>query len=66
MIDYYAREKGLPMLALRPQVVQHVGVKSSRGSGDEAGRSMRAFWFEDYEAGTLRREHERLTGEEES
>ena len=60
MIEDYARRTGLQRFALAPQVVQHVGISSSRGMGEVHTRSVWAFWFEEYRAETLRREHERL------
>ena len=60
MIDDYALEKGMDLLALGPQLAQHVGVKSSRGNLDINGRSTRVFWFEDYNPVELRRQHDSL------
>lgn len=60
MIEDYARRTGLQRFALAPQVVQHVGISSSRGMEEVHTRSVWAFWFEAYEAEALRREHRRL------
>jgi len=60
MLDLYANENSMPMLAVRPQLVQHVGVRSSRDNPDVNARSARAFWFEDYDPVKLRREHDLL------
>lgn len=55
MIEDYATERGKQRLAIRPQVVQHVGLQSSRDNGAVDTQSVWAFWFEEFEAGALRR-----------
>lgn len=62
MIEDYADMMGKNRLALKKQVVQHVGLVSSRGGhADVHTRDIWAFWFEDYDPVKLRKEHERLT-----
>ncbi|KAH8599120.1 hypothetical protein B0O99DRAFT_649795 [Bisporella sp. PMI_857] len=60
MIDYYADQIKVDRLALGPQVLQHVGLKSSRDNSEINGRSTRAFWFEEYDPLVLRKEHDQL------
>jgi hypothetical protein len=60
MIEKYADETGKQRLALGPQVVQHVGLESSRGNSLVNGQSTWAFWFEEYDGQRLEREHAEL------
>jgi len=61
MIENYSDERGKQRLALRPQLAQHVGLQSSRVNTFQNSQSTWAFWFEEYDPGTLRKEHEALT-----
>ncbi|KAF7918182.1 uncharacterized protein EAE98_009794 [Botrytis deweyae] len=49
MIEDYAENEGMERLALGKQVVQHVGVKSSRGDNQINAMSTWAFHFEEYD-----------------
>lgn len=60
MIEDYAASTGLQRFALAPQLVQHVGLSSSRGMEEVHTRSVWAFWFEASDGERLRREHEEL------
>jgi hypothetical protein len=60
MIEDYADQTGKQRLALGPQVVQHVGLESSRGNSLVNGQSTWAFWFEEYNPRRLEREHDAL------
>lgn len=60
MIDYYAREIGVDLLALGPPLAQHVGITSSRDGLAIDGRSTRAFWFDEYDPKRLKWEHDQL------
>jgi GR25 family glycosyltransferase involved in LPS biosynthesis len=60
MIEEYADTNGKPKLALEPQVVQHVGLVSSRDNNEVNSRSTWAFWFEGYDPDKLKKEHMRL------
>lgn len=62
MIENYADETRKDRLALAPQQVQHVGLQSSRDNTLMNAMSTWAFWFEEYDAEKLRREHLELTG----
>jgi hypothetical protein len=62
MIEEYADANGKERLALGPQLVQHVGLESSRDNTFVNSQSTWAFWFEEYDPAKLRREHEMLTG----
>lgn len=62
MIEEYADANSKERLALAPQVVQHVGLESSRDNTFVNSQSTWAFRFEEQNAGTLRRERELLTG----
>lgn len=62
MIEQFADERNLARYALAPQVVQHVGLVSSRGNDFVNTRSTWAFWFEAQNAQTLRLEHSKLAG----
>jgi hypothetical protein len=61
MIENYSDERGKQRLALRPQLAQHVGLQSSRDNSFVNSQSTWAFWFEEYDPDTLRKEHEVLT-----
>ncbi|TVY43147.1 hypothetical protein LSUB1_G001318 [Lachnellula subtilissima] len=63
MIENYADERGKQRLALRPQLVQHVGLESSRDNNFQNSQSTWSFWFEEYNPDTLRKEHDALTRE---
>ncbi|KAG9663105.1 hypothetical protein KCU64_g1534, partial [Aureobasidium melanogenum] len=60
MIEEYADEFGLERYALAPQVVQHVGLVSSRDNLKINTKSTWAFWFEASDAEKLRKEHQEL------
>ncbi|KAA8649346.1 uncharacterized protein ATNIH1004_005247 [Aspergillus tanneri] len=60
LIEEYAEQTGLTRYALAPPQLQHVGLKSSRGNADIHTQSTWAFWFEDNDPITLKREHEDL------
>lgn len=62
MIDAYADEKGFERWSYAPQLVQHVGLRSSRDGKELDSRSTRAFWFDEMDPVRLRREHDILTG----
>lgn len=60
IIEEYADEVGLKRYALAPQVVQHVGLVSSRDNLEMNTKSTWAFWFEASDAEQLRAEHQEL------
>jgi GR25 family glycosyltransferase involved in LPS biosynthesis len=60
LIEEYADAQGYERYALAPQVVQHVGMISSRNNLAVNTRSTWAFWFEAQDPLKLREEHERL------
>lgn len=60
MIEDYAEQTHLTRYALAPQQLQHVGLKSSRGNLAINTQSTWAFWFEENDPKTLRKEHEKL------
>ncbi|KAH0357473.1 hypothetical protein KCU83_g693, partial [Aureobasidium melanogenum] len=60
MIEEYANEFELERYALAPQVVQHVGLVSSRDNLEINTKSTWAFWFEASDAKKLRKEHQEL------
>lgn len=60
LIEEYADKQALERYALAPQVVQHVGLVSSRNNLAINTRSTWAFWFETQDPEALRREHELL------
>jgi hypothetical protein len=62
MIERYADEKRLERLAIAPQLMQHVGLVSTRDSKAEELRTIRALQFEDYDAAELKKDHVQLTG----
>ena len=62
MIEEYADANGKERLALAPQVVQHVGLESSRDNTFVNSQSTWAFYFEEQGSAKLRKEHEILTG----
>lgn len=57
IIETYADENGLERYALAPQVVQHVGLVSSRDNDALNTRSTWAFWFEAQRPYVLHQEH---------
>jgi len=60
MIEDYADTTKLERYALSPQVVQHIGLVSSRDDLEINTKSTWAFWFEANDASQLRAEHEEL------
>ncbi|TKA30185.1 hypothetical protein B0A50_02904 [Salinomyces thailandicus] len=60
MIEEYGTEMGLEKYALAPQVVQHVGLVSSRDNLEINTRSTWAFWFETQSSAKLKKEHAAL------
>ncbi|KAJ5569490.1 uncharacterized protein N7459_008920 [Penicillium hispanicum] len=60
MIEEYATQTGLTRLALAPQQLQHVGLRSSRDNVAINTQSTWAFWFEENDPKKLKAEHERL------
>jgi hypothetical protein len=62
MIEEYADANGKERLALGPQLVQHVGLESSRDNTFVNSQSTWAFWFEENNLGKLREKHKMLTG----
>jgi hypothetical protein len=60
MIEEYADRTGKQRLAMGQQVVQHVGLESSRGNNFVNGQSTFAFWFEEYDPIWLEQEHQDL------
>lgn len=60
LIEEYADAQGYERYALAPQVVQHVGLISSRNNLAINTRSTWAFWFEAQDPVKLRLEHEEL------
>lgn len=59
-VDKWADELGLARYALSPQVVQHVGLVSTRGMPKKYTRQTWAYYFEASNEERLRREHEDL------
>lgn len=55
IIEDYASERGKQRLAIRPQLVQHIGTQSSRDNGAIDTQSVWAFWFEELGPGVLRK-----------
>ena len=64
MIEEYAGQSQLTRYALAPQQLQHVGLQSSRDNDEITTKSTWAFWFEENDPASLRREHEELLGDE--
>ena len=60
IIEDYAEETGLARLALAPQQLQHVGLRSSRDNLEINTQSTWAFWFEENDPKHLKADHERL------
>lgn len=60
LIEEYADKTGYERFALAPQVVQHVGLISSRNNLEINTKSTWAFWFEAQNAHKLHDEHMRL------
>lgn len=60
LIEDYANGLGLARYALAPQLVQHVGLSSSRGTRRKNSRTNWSFYFEGFSARKLREEHDRL------
>jgi hypothetical protein len=63
LIEDYSTDNGLRRFALAPQLVQHVGRSSSRGSKAIDAISIWAFHFESYNRKTMHEEHEALAAE---
>jgi hypothetical protein len=63
LIEEYADEEGYERYALAPQVLQHVGLISSRNNLAINAKSTWAFWFETQDPLKLRDEHDRLVSE---
>jgi GR25 family glycosyltransferase involved in LPS biosynthesis len=61
MIEEYADEYKLERYALSPQVVQHIGLVSSRDNLEINTKSTWAFWFEASDAAQLGAEHQELS-----
>jgi hypothetical protein len=61
MIEEYADEYRLERYALSPQVVQQIGLVSSRDNLEINTKSTWAFWFEASNAAQLRTEHQELS-----
>jgi hypothetical protein len=61
MIEEYADARSLERYALAPQVVQHVGLVSSRDNLAINTKSTWAFWFEAQNAAALKKEHEAMS-----
>jgi hypothetical protein len=59
LIEEYADRDGLARFALAPQVVQHIGLVSSRDNTLVNTQSNWAFWFETNNPVALRKEHDR-------
>lgn len=60
LIEEYADSEGFERYALAPQVVQHVGLISSRNNLAINSKSTWAFWFETQDPLKLKKEHDRL------
>lgn len=60
IIEEYAEKTGLTRLALAPQQLQHVGLRSSRDNLEINTQSTWAFWFEENNSQDLKTEHDRL------
>ncbi|CZT25541.1 uncharacterized protein RCC_11274 [Ramularia collo-cygni] len=63
LIEEYADRTGYERFALAPQVVQHVGLISSRNNLEINTKSTWAFWFEAQNGRELHHEHMRLAAE---
>lgn len=59
MIEEYANLEKFNRFALSPQLVQHVGLDSSRGNSLLNAQSTWAFWFEKNDPRELKRKHDR-------
>jgi len=60
MIEDYANRDAKQRIAMGKQLVQHVGLTSSRDNTFVNSQSTWAFWFETYDVQTLRREKEEV------
>lgn len=60
IVEDYANELGLARYALAPQLVQHVGLVSSRGTKRKDSQTNWSFYFETFNAKKLRKEHDEL------
>ena len=60
VIDEWADEMELARYAVSPQVVQHVGLISTRGMPKRFTKETWAYFFENSNEKKLRREHEEL------
>lgn len=63
LIEEYADSEGYGRYALAPQVVQHVGLISSRNNLAINAQSTWAFWFETQDPLKLRAQHDHLVSE---
>lgn len=61
LLEEWADKQGLARYALTPQVVQHVGLVSSRGTRKKDSLKTWAYYFEASDEKKLKREHERLS-----
>ena len=61
IIEKWANAEKLPRYALAPQVVQHVGLVSTRGMRKKFTQQTWAYGFEAYDAAKLKQEHSALT-----
>jgi hypothetical protein len=61
MVERYADEKRLERLAIAPQLMQQVGLSSTRDSKEEELRRIRALQFEDHDVVKLKKDHTKLT-----
>jgi GR25 family glycosyltransferase involved in LPS biosynthesis len=62
LLEEYADMTGKQRSALAPQVLQHVGLESSRDNNAVNTKSTWAFWFEENEPEALKRVHALLVG----
>ena len=60
LIEDYANGLGLARYALAPQLVQHVGLVSSRGTRRRNSKTNWSFYFESFSPQKLRQDHDRL------
>jgi hypothetical protein len=60
VIEEWAGDRGLARYGISPQVVQHVGLISTRGMPKKYTRQTWAYFFEGSDEKQLRREHEKL------
>lgn len=60
LIEEYANRLGLARYALAPQLVQHVGLVSSRGTIRKNSRTNWSFYFEAFSARRLKEDHDSI------